>query len=148
MASNIRQMRVLACGGRTFDDSDFIFGQLDRLYAEYGFCTLIEGDARGVDRIAGEWAQTRGVALIKFPADWKNEGRHAALMRNVRMLREGSPDLVIAFPGGNGTYCTCRLAEELGIPGNQGCLFGHMKCGRYQSGATRPSSTSSAPQSI
>ena len=53
---------------------------------------------------------------MKFPADWKNEGRHAALIRNERMLREGKPDLVIAFPGGNGTFHTCRLAEELGIP--------------------------------
>lgn len=111
-----RTLRVLVCGGRTFDDAKFVFAQLDRLHAECGFETLIEGDARGVDRLAGEWAQARGVELIKFPADWQNEGRHAALIRNERMLRAGHPDLVIAFPGGNGTLYTCRMAEELGIP--------------------------------
>ncbi len=109
-------MKVLVCGGRSFDDADFIFRELDRLHARYTFATLIEGDARGVDRIAGEWSRSRNIRLIEFPADWKNEGRHAALIRNERMLREGEPDLVIAFPGGNGTWHTCSQAEKLGIP--------------------------------
>ena len=109
-------MKVVVCGGRSFDDADFIYGELDRCHAQYGFATVIEGDARGVDRIAGEWARARGLELIEFPADWKNEGRHAALIRNERMLREAKPDLVIAFPGGNGTWHTCSQAEQLGIP--------------------------------
>ena len=49
------------------------------------------------------------------PADWKGEGRHTALIRNERMLREGKPDLVCGFPGGGGTWYTCSLAEKLGI---------------------------------
>lgn len=108
-------MKVVVCGGRDFDDADFIHNELDRLHSEYRFDALIEGDARGVDRIAGEWARARGLELIEFPADWKNEGRHAALIRNERMLREGKPDMVIAFPGGNGTWHTCSQAEKLGI---------------------------------
>ncbi len=109
-------MKVLVCGGRAFDDREFIFSELDRLHAQYGFRTVIEGDAHGVDRIAGEWARARGIGLVEFPADWKNEGRHAALVRNLRMLNEGKPDLVVAFPGGNGTWYTCSHAEKLGIP--------------------------------
>lgn len=108
-------MKVVVCGGRAFDDADFIFEELDRLHAQHAFGTLIEGDARGVDRIAGAWARSRNIALIEFPADWKKEGRHAALIRNERMLREGQPDLVIAFPGAQGTSHTCWLAGKLGI---------------------------------
>ena len=108
-------MKVLICGGRDFTDAKFIHAELDRLHAQYGFGTVIEGDARGVDRIAGEWARTAAVNLIEFPAKWKEEGRHAALIRNERMLREGKPDLVIAFPGGSGTSHTCWQAEKLGI---------------------------------
>lgn len=96
-------MKVLVCGGREFSDADFIYAELDRLNARYLFNTVIEGDARGVDQIAGGWARTRGIDLVEFPADWTNEGRHAALIRNERMLREGKPDLVVAFPGGRGT---------------------------------------------
>ena len=109
-------MKVLICGGRDFCDVEFIYAELDLLHAQYGFDTVIEGDARGVDRIAGAWARARKVELVEFPADWANEGRHAALIRNERMLREGKPDLVIAFPGGRGTSHTCWQAEKLGIP--------------------------------
>jgi hypothetical protein len=108
-------LKVLVCGGREFNDADFIFTELDRLHAQFHFVTIIEGDARGVDRIAGDWARARGLELIEYPADWANEGRHAALIRNERMLREGKPDLVIAFPGGQGTSHTCWHAEKLGI---------------------------------
>ena len=109
------ELKVLVCGGRDFDDTTFIHSELDRLHAQYDFCTVIEGDARGVDRIAGEWARSRGIELIEFPADWKNEGRHAALIRNLRMLNEGRPYLVVAFPGGGGTWHTCSHAEKMGI---------------------------------
>jgi hypothetical protein len=46
-------LKVLVCGGRDFNDADFIFVELDRLHAQNNFNILIEGDARGVDRIAG-----------------------------------------------------------------------------------------------
>lgn len=108
-------MKVLVCGGRDFTDVAFINAELDRLHAQYHFDIVIEGDARGVDRLAGEWARARGVELLVFPADWKGEGRHAALIRNERMLRQGEPDLVVAFPGGGGTWYTCSHAEKLGI---------------------------------
>lgn len=108
-------MKVLICGGRQFTDTIFVHTELDRLHARYNFDSVIEGDARGVDRIAGEWARSRGINLIEFPANWKDEGRHAALIRNERMLYEGKPDLVIAFPGGGGTSHTCWKAEQAGI---------------------------------
>lgn len=106
---------MLVCGGRNFSDADFIHAELDRLHARCRFDAMIEGDARGVDRIAGEWARSRGIELIEFPAKWQEEGRHAALIRNERMLQEGKPDLVIAFPGGGGTSHTCWKATQAGI---------------------------------
>jgi hypothetical protein len=109
-------LKVLVCGGREFNDADFIFSELDRLHAQYCFRMLIEGAARGVDRIAGEWASARKIELVEFSADWAKDGRHAALIRNDRMLSDGKPDLVVAFPGGRGTWHTCSQAEKLGIP--------------------------------
>jgi hypothetical protein len=108
-------VKVLVCGGRDLSDAPFIHAELDRLRALYGFDTVIEGDARG-DRIAGEWARSRGLALVEYPANWREDGRHAALIRNERMLQEGKPDLVVAFPGGSGTSHTCWKAEQAGIP--------------------------------
>ena len=109
-------MRVLVCGGRDFADEAFLRETLDRLHASYGFTVLIEGDARGADRMAGAWAEAKGIEHLAFPANWSEHGRDAALIRNERMLREGKPDLVIAFPGGGGTGHTCHMAEQMGVP--------------------------------
>jgi hypothetical protein len=108
-------MRVLVCGGRQFDDVSFARAILDRLHAEHRFQVLIEGDARGADRIAGDWADLRGVEHVKFPADWEKLGRKAGPIRNEQMLREGKPDLVIALPGGRGTANMVRIAREAGV---------------------------------
>lgn len=108
-------MKVLVCGGREFADADLLNHELDRLHAEHRFTQVINGVARGADALAGEWARSRGVELKEFPADWQGEGRHAALIRNERMLVEGKPDLVVAFPGKRGTYHMCRLAEDAGV---------------------------------
>lgn len=108
-------MRVLVCGGRDFDDAGHAFVELDRLHAEFIFTVVIEGNARGADTLAGEWATARGIGLEVYPADWDGLGRQAGLMRNEQMLKEGKPDLVIGFPGKRGTAHMCRLAESAGV---------------------------------
>lgn len=93
-----------------------MFSILDTLLVRHGISTVIEGGARGADSLAGEWADDRGLEHITYHADWDNLGRKAGLIRNERMLKDGAPDLVIAFPGGRGTFHMSRLAEEAGVP--------------------------------
>jgi hypothetical protein len=93
----------------------FAHAALDRLHAEHQFVVLIEGDARGADRIAGEGADLRGVEHVKFPADWEKLGRKAGPIRNEQMLRAGKADLVVAFPGARGTAHMVRIAREAGV---------------------------------
>jgi hypothetical protein len=107
-------MRVLITGGRDFGDRELLFGALDSLHAAHGFTTLIHRDAKGADRLAGEWADARGVSVEAHPADWKKHGRGAGPVRNQKML-EQKPDLVVAFPGGKGTADMVRRAKEAGI---------------------------------
>lgn len=72
-------MRVLVCGGRDFSDCRLVFDTLDALAkAEIVDC-VIEGDARGADRIAGAWAKKRRVDLRLFPADWTKHGKAGAI---------------------------------------------------------------------
>lgn len=106
---------VLVCGGREFTGAAFVYATLDRLHALYQFSLVIEGDARGADRLGGEWADSRGIPHMKYPADWENLGRAAGPIRNAQMLREGRPDLVVAFPGGRGTAHMVRIAREAGV---------------------------------
>jgi predicted Rossmann-fold nucleotide-binding protein len=96
-------LRVLVCGSRKFRDRALVNTELDRLLADRGIRVVIEGGSTGADRLAREWAYSRSVSFITFPANWMRYGRAAGPIRNTQMLREGHPDLVVAFPGGDGT---------------------------------------------
>ena len=108
-------MRVLVCGGRDFSDCGLVWDTLDKLARVEVIDCIIEGDARGADRIAGAWAKRRRVDLKLFPANWLKHGKAAGPIRNQQMLDSAKPDLVIAFPGGNGTADMVRRAREAGI---------------------------------
>ena len=96
-------MRVLVCGGRGFSDWVLLGNTLDKFHLQSPFTVLIHGAAPGADTLADEWADTRGIEIHWFRADWKKYGKAAGPIRNTRMLEEGRPDLVIAFKGGKGT---------------------------------------------
>ena len=51
----------------------------------------------------------------EYPADWKKYGKSAGPLRNQRMIDEGKPDLVVAFPGGVGTADMISRAKAYNI---------------------------------
>ncbi len=109
-------MRVLVCGGRDGQDTEYVEKTLDRLLATRGpFERLIHGDARGVDRMAGKWARDHAVLEWDFLPEWHRLDADDALSRNQRMIEAGSPDLVVAFPGGTGTEHMVSLARAAHI---------------------------------
>ena len=108
-------MRVLVCGGRAYSDAERVNAVLGKLHREAGIDHLIEGGANGADRLARQWAQAARVPFQTFDADWENQGSFAGPMRNQRMLDEGAPDVVIAFPGGRGTGDMIKKARQSGV---------------------------------
>lgn len=76
---------------------------------------IIHGGAAGADKIADEWAMVNWCHIEEYKADWDKYGRSAGPIRNKRMLTEGKPDLVVAFPGGRGTMNMIKLAKEAGV---------------------------------
>lgn len=123
-------MRILVCGGRTYGWAKVVEGMLPRKVVNsehwntmYGVLDyyyprvthIISGHAPGADQMAEAWADERGVPLTIFPANWQKDGRAAGPKRNQRMLDEGKPDLVIAFPGGTGTADMVSRAQHAGI---------------------------------
>jgi SLOG family YspA-like protein len=115
-------LRLLVCGSRDWTDADLLADVVDRLVAEHGRVgvVLIEGGARGADRLAGELARARGWQLETYPADWQRHGRAAGLRRNARMLHEGRPERVLAFTddltSSRGTADMVRRARAAGLP--------------------------------
>ena len=108
-------MRVLVCGGREFANRRMLNEALDQLHLKRGIALIISGGARGADAMAAWWAKGAGVPCDVYQADWIGLGRKAGPIRNQRMLDEGKPDLVVAFPGGRGTANMLRRAREAGI---------------------------------
>lgn len=109
-------MRVIVCGGRTYNDKSFLDFFLDSFHSIYTIDTLIQGGARGADSLANEWAKQRNIQMVEFPAKWKEFGKIAGILRNLQMVEEGYPDYVVAFPGGKGTGHMVKLAKSLDIP--------------------------------
>jgi hypothetical protein len=116
-------VRVLVCGGRKYSDADTI----SKVLSQYPITFLINGGCKprwingkkcSADFLAVEWAMKHNPPIppITFDADWDKYGKKAGPIRNRKMMREGKPDLVIAFPGGSGTADMVSVARAAGVP--------------------------------
>ena len=118
-------MRILVCGGRDFGDKALLWRILDMVVPKQppdehgnwmpGNVTIIQGGARGADTLAHDYAVVNWVQFETYYADWKKHGKAAGHIRNQRMLDEGKPDLVVAFPGGRGTNDMTDRAMKAGV---------------------------------
>ncbi len=86
---------VLLCGDRNWTDRGTIRAWIAKLQ-DWGYDTVVEGEARGADKIAREEAEAAGMNVIQVPASWELYGRAAGPIRNTKMLTY-SPELVVAF---------------------------------------------------
>jgi YspA, cpYpsA-related SLOG family len=123
-------MRTLVCGGRTFWDPELVFRTLDGL--DPPITAIIEGGQWGADSLARTWAYRHGMRPETYEANWEDLSHPDAVIRrwssgarydamagprrNQRMLVEGKPDRVIAFPGGRGTADIVAKARAAGVP--------------------------------
>lgn len=75
---------------------------------------IISGGARGVDRLAGEYAALRGIGFTEYAADWDRYGKRAGFIRNYVMV--GAADAVIAIWDGtsSGTRHSIESARSCG----------------------------------
>lgn len=116
-------MRILVCGGRDFGaiprgcprdqfeqfsrkarlERFMLTETLDVLNSDRHISLVIHGAYRGADALASAWAHRRYILELPFPADWAGRGKAAGPERNQRMIDVGKPNLVVAFPGGEGT---------------------------------------------
>lgn len=124
-------MRVIVCGGRDFglieEERNWIFDQLFEHLSIFDptdnvmgndyippDTTIINGGSKGVDMAAQDWAINNGLNYECYPAEWELYGSKAGPIRNQLMLNIGC-DLVIAFPGGIGTWDMVKQARKAGV---------------------------------
>ncbi|MHB1524969.1 MAG: DUF2493 domain-containing protein [Candidatus Dormibacteria bacterium] len=122
--------RVLICGSRVWTDRVAIEAVVAQMPLG---SVVIVGGATGADTLAEVAARAAGLQCEVYPADWGLYGRRAGPIRNRAMLREGRPDVVVAFHadlwGSRGTADMVRVAQAAGLPvwlvrDRDGCVEG------------------------
>lgn len=143
-------MSAIVCGGRDFGDLPKNWRDLspqeletvkeraakekamgkDYLSATFGalpegtFLEIIEGGAKGADKIGQEWAKEQGRYNTCVPADWNRHKKAAGFIRNSDMANRltarrdqlGADVMVIGMPGGKGTKMMLDISKTAGFP--------------------------------
>lgn len=121
--SEPRHIKVVVTGGRDYADKasvNQVLGILgleeDNEYHMPHDISIAHGGAKGADTLADDWAIVNWVPVHVYEAKWDEHGKKAGVLRNIEMLDDFKPDLVVAFPGGRGTSHCRAEAERRGIP--------------------------------
>jgi hypothetical protein len=115
---NINHARViLICGAREWTGEALMRRVFTQIHPD---AIIVHGACRGADLIAEKLAKEFQIAYFGFPAKWKEQGKSAGIIRNMRMLRHTKPDLIIAFhqniKESKGSKNMIELAEKWEIP--------------------------------
>jgi hypothetical protein len=102
-------MRLVIAGSRSGSLSPADVARLDAIHAEHVVTEVLSGGAPGVDAAGEAWAESRGIPVARFPADWRKHGRAAGPIRNRTMAAQA--DAVALFPGGRGTASMRQQAQ-------------------------------------
>ena len=108
-------MKVIIAGSRTIHDKNLVWCALEK--TTFTITTLFSGGAQGVDLIGEEWARSKGIPIISYRPHYSIDNpRHAPLLRNIDMARDG--DALIAVWDGNshGTAHMITCMKKLNKP--------------------------------
>ena len=90
--------KVIIAGGRYFNDYALLCEKCDSILSQKRqshSVVIVSGTARGADTLGERYAQERGYAVERFPADWEHAGKAAGFIRNAQMASVA--DALIAF---------------------------------------------------
>lgn len=110
--------KVVIFGGREFEDYDAFIEEvvdiLDKLELSPDKVEIVEGGARGADRLAQYFTSDFNIQHKLFKADWDNLGKGAGHIRNREMAKYS--DFGIGFWDGKskGTQNMIQTMEKLG----------------------------------
>ena len=106
-----RMKRVCVAGGRDFDKYAVVDWVLTSRYGhEPGSWIVVSGGARGADSLGERFAREYGLAIERYPADWKTHGNQAGPIRNAQMAE--AADELVAFWNGF-SRGTANMIEQM-----------------------------------
>jgi hypothetical protein len=103
-------------GGRTFTGYLTIQKALTKVSRHFDI-TVVHGDCPdGADALTKVWCVRTGTPQVPYPAKWKEFGDAAGFARNTQMVEEAGIQLLLSFPGENGTRDMTNKCLTAGIP--------------------------------
>lgn len=116
MEDNI--LKLMVCGSRTITNRTLIFTNIDKFISENPDkkIIIIEGEARGVDSIAKDYALINHLDIMSFPANWSKYGRSAGMIRNEEMVKVCDFCLIFWDGKSHGTKNDIDLCEKYNKP--------------------------------
>ena len=111
-------MKLIVTGGRDYNNYELVDKVLTQVYNEMfpnQIVAVVQGNAKGADALGKRWALANNIPCEEFDADWQRYGKAAGVMRNQEMLDESQPCVVVAFPGGRGTFDMMRRTKQAGV---------------------------------
>jgi len=108
-----RPKRVMITGSRDWTDEEKIRKELSLLPEG---SVIVHGNARGADKIADRIARELGFEVEVHKANWKEDGRKAGILRNIRMVDSGIHRALAFWDGeSRGTAHAIYYAKDSGI---------------------------------
>ena len=110
--------RVIICGSRNFNNYELLKEKCDyflsRKINDGSKVVIVSGCARGADQLGEKYASERGLAVLKFPANWDKYGKRAGYLRNKNMAEVANACIAFLDPNSEniGTKMMIRIARE------------------------------------
>ena len=124
-------MILCICGSIKIKDKEWIFNRIDEFAStleKSEKITIIEGNAKGVDFYAGEWAKEHNRELVLFPPDYEKYGKTACSVRNEEMVKLADFVLILWNGSSYGTFEDICLCEKYNRP-YKICYYGTQPAG-------------------
>ena len=112
-------MRLMVTGSRTWRDYARVREAISDENALEPVDILIHGGATGADMLADRACRSLGIPTEVHIPRWREEGKKAGVLRNIRMIEDAKPDRVLAFRSrgaSRGTDHAIHHAQKRGIP--------------------------------
>lgn len=118
-------IKVIIAGSRNFYDYDIVEDTVVSYFMSRGILKenveIISGGARGADSLGEQLADSYGLKLTVFPAQWNTYGKAAGMIRNKEMadyaIKDSDKAILFAFWDGQsrGTKGMIDIAKRCGM---------------------------------
>lgn len=107
-------MKVIVAGSRELEELRFVSEAIYQ--SDYAPSCIISGGARGIDKVAIEYAKKFNIPFTEYMADWEVHGKAAGAIRNKTMAEQGDALIAIWDGKSKGTLNMINTMHKLNKP--------------------------------